>query len=111
VAEEFAGGGVDDAHVEVGDEQDDGGSGVFVAEAPDGPGTPTTITPPGADRGWSRFPCLATCVSYVLSADTPFPTSLVTHAPSLNQLVLSFLVGNSPASNTDRNRPFSAPSY
>jgi hypothetical protein len=33
VAEEFAGGGVDDAHVHVGDEEDDGGSGVFVAQA------------------------------------------------------------------------------
>ena len=33
VAEEFAGGGVDDSHVEVGDEHHDSGSGVFVAEA------------------------------------------------------------------------------
>jgi len=33
VAEELAGGGVDDAHVQVGDEEDDGGSGVFLAEA------------------------------------------------------------------------------
>lgn len=31
VAEEFAGGGVDDADVEVGDEDDDVGSGVFSA--------------------------------------------------------------------------------
>ena len=33
LAEEFAGGGVDDSHVKVGDEHDDAGSGVFVAEA------------------------------------------------------------------------------
>jgi len=33
VTKEFAGGGVDDAHVHVGDEEDDGGSGVFVAQA------------------------------------------------------------------------------
>ena len=33
VAEEFAGGGVDDADVEVGDEDDDVGSGVFSADA------------------------------------------------------------------------------
>jgi hypothetical protein len=33
VAEEFAGGGVDDADVEVGDEEDDGGSGVGSSEA------------------------------------------------------------------------------
>jgi len=33
VAEEFAGGGVDDADVEVGDEEDDGGSGVGSADA------------------------------------------------------------------------------
>jgi hypothetical protein len=33
VAEQFTGGGVDDAHVAVGDEHDDAGSGVFVAEA------------------------------------------------------------------------------
>ena len=33
VAEEFAGGGVDDADVQVGDEHEDGGSGVFAAEA------------------------------------------------------------------------------
>ena len=32
-AEQFAGGGVDDAHVEVGDEQDDAGSGVGSADA------------------------------------------------------------------------------
>ena len=33
MAEEFAGGGVDDADVEVGDEDDDVGSGVFSADA------------------------------------------------------------------------------
>jgi hypothetical protein len=33
VAEQFAGGGVDDAHVQVGDEHHDSGSGVFVAQA------------------------------------------------------------------------------
>ena len=33
VAKQLAGGGVDDAHVEVGDEHHDAGSGVFVAEA------------------------------------------------------------------------------
>ncbi len=33
MAEEFAGGGVDDADLEVGDEHDDAGSGVFGAEA------------------------------------------------------------------------------
>ena len=33
VAEQFAGGGVDDAEVAVGDEHDDAGSGVFMAEA------------------------------------------------------------------------------
>src|SRR5262245_64113843 len=33
VAEHFAGGGVDDADVAVGDQHDDAGSGVFVAEA------------------------------------------------------------------------------
>ena len=33
VAEEFAGGGVDDPHVQVGDEDQDAGSGVFVAQA------------------------------------------------------------------------------
>ena len=33
VAEEFAGGGVDDADVEVGDEDDDVGSGVFSSDA------------------------------------------------------------------------------
>ena len=33
VAEEFAGGGVDDADVEVGDEEDDGGLGVGSSEA------------------------------------------------------------------------------
>ena len=33
VAEQLAGGGVDDADVEVGDEHHDAGSGVFVAEA------------------------------------------------------------------------------
>jgi hypothetical protein len=33
VAEEFAGGGVDDADVEVGDEEGDGGSGVGHADA------------------------------------------------------------------------------
>ena len=33
VAEEFAGGGVDDVDVEVGDEEDDGGSGVGSSDA------------------------------------------------------------------------------
>ena len=33
VAEQFAGGGVEDADVEVGDEDDDSGSGVLVTEA------------------------------------------------------------------------------
>ena len=33
VAEEFAGGGVDDADVEIRDEEDDGGSGVGAADA------------------------------------------------------------------------------
>jgi hypothetical protein len=33
VAEHFAGGGVDDPDVEVGDEEDDGGSGVGSAQA------------------------------------------------------------------------------
>ena len=33
LAEEFAGGGVDDADVEIGDEQDDVGSGVGSADA------------------------------------------------------------------------------
>ena len=33
VAEQFAGGGVDHAHVSVGDEEEDGGSGVLVAQA------------------------------------------------------------------------------
>lgn len=33
VAEEFAGGGVDDAYIEVCDEDDDVGSGVFSADA------------------------------------------------------------------------------
>ena len=33
LSEEFAGGGVDDSYVAVGDEHHDSGSGVFVAEA------------------------------------------------------------------------------
>jgi hypothetical protein len=52
VAEQFAGGGVDDADVAVGDEEDGGGSGVGSPEA-DGVESAVVVVDEGVELAWS----------------------------------------------------------